>query len=80
MRCQSDLVDSKLDLKSKGCGFESHLISSKTIYGNGVRTLSGPIPAPNSGSVSKEIKKNTSTQMLNTKKAFKNTAYNEGHL
>jgi len=45
----------------------SNLVSSKILNGNGAKAMPGSIPAPNSGSVSKN-KKNTGSQMGHTKK------------
>ncbi len=47
--CQSGLVVSKLDSRSKGCGLKSRLIQN-TRWKNGVKAMLGSIPAPNSGS------------------------------
>ncbi len=47
---QSCLVVSKLDLQSKGCGFESHLIQN-TSWKWGQRPMSESIPEPTSGSI-----------------------------
>ncbi len=47
--CKSGL-DSGLNSQSKGCGFESCLILSKILDGNGLKAMPGSIPAPNSGS------------------------------
>ncbi len=45
---KSGLVVSKLDSRSKDCGFESRLI--KILDGNGLKAIPGSIPLPNSGS------------------------------
>jgi hypothetical protein len=54
---KSGLVVSGLDSRYKGCGFESHLVLSKILYGNGLKAMPGLIPSPNSGSVMEKIRK-----------------------
>ncbi len=44
---KSGLVVSELDSQSKGCGFKSCLI--KILDGNGLKLMTGSIPAPKSG-------------------------------
>jgi hypothetical protein len=60
-------VVSGLELRSKGCGFESCLVLTKILDGNGLKAMPGSIPAPNSGSFKKN-KKNIGSQMGQTKK------------
>jgi len=52
----------------------SYLVSSKILNGNGVKAMTGSIPAPNSGTF--EIKKNTSSQIKHTKKNFEKKKFN----
>jgi hypothetical protein len=50
-------VVSGVDSRSEGCGFESHLVLSKILDGNGLKAMPGSIPAPNSGSFMEKIRK-----------------------
>ncbi len=50
IECKSGLVVSGLDSRSKGCGFESCLVLSKILDGNGLKAMPGLITIPNSGS------------------------------
>jgi hypothetical protein len=61
-------VVSGLDLQSKGCGFESRLVLSKILDGNGLKANPGLIPAPNSGSFVEKNRKNMGSQMGQTDK------------
>jgi len=65
-------VDSKLDSRSKGCGFKSHPI----LDGNGVKTMPGQLKYPIMVHSMIEKKENTGSQMGHTKnKMFKNEIY-----
>jgi hypothetical protein len=57
---------SGLDSRSKGCGFEPHLVLSKILDGNGLKAMPGSIPAPNSGLFMQKNKKNIVSQMGQT--------------
>ena len=59
-------MGSEFDSRSKGSGFESHLI----LDGNGVKAMPGSIIVPNPGSF-KWKEKNTGSQMRHTKKKLK---------
>ncbi len=62
---KSGLVVSKLDSRSKGCGFKSRLFHNTRWKWSTFKAMPGPIPAPNSGSY---VEKNIGSQMCQSDK------------